>query len=112
PTNTTEGLVYGGEINSEDASIIVAPSDAIADICDSLVAVANDIDGVTATDNETDVDIAADTAQALVSFANLSEHYHVEDTTTVNSANLQADLNEILDEDGDWYGLALTINSA
>lgn len=111
PLNTTAGLVYPGEINGEDVSVTVAPSDTVALICDKLVIAATGIPGVTATDNTTHVTITG-AAGKIVSFANMSEFCKVEDTTVVNAANLQADLNAILDEDRNWYGLALTINSA
>lgn len=110
PANITEGLNYTGEINGEDASFSVPASASVALNCDALVLAATGIAGATATDNTTHVTVTG-AANKVVSFANLSKHYVVEDTTVVNAANLQADLNAILEDDSSWYGLALTINS-
>lgn len=112
PTNVTAGLEYFGTIAEEDFSFEVQPSDALLDICGDLATEVGAITGVTPTDNATDVDVATDTADTLVSYAGLTEHLAVEDTTTVVGADLQSDLDAILDEDPGWYGLSLTINSA
>lgn len=110
PTNVTAGLVYTGEINGEDAAVTVDPSDTVALIVDKVVAIAGPITNTNATDNTTSASVVAATPNTLLSFKGLSEHYKVEDITVVDGEDLQADLNEILDEDSDWYELLLTIN--
>lgn len=110
PTLTTTSLVYGGEINGEDASVTVDASDTVALVVDKIVTAATGIAGVTATDGTTHA-VLTGASNKLLSFKGLSEHYEVADVTTVNGANLQADLNEILDEDPAWYELLLTINT-
>lgn len=111
PTNTTAGLVYEGTINGEDVSVTVAPSDTVALICDKLVAAATGIPGVTATDSTTHVTFTGATDK-IVAFANMSPYYTIEDTTTINSGNMQADLAAINSENSDWYGVGTTVNSA
>lgn len=110
PTLTTTGLVYGGTINGEEIAPTVAPSDTVALVVDKIVADATGIAGVTATDATTHA-VVVGAANKLVSFKGLSEHYLVADVTDVDTEDLQADLNEILDEDPAWYELLLTINS-
>lgn len=112
PKKTTPGLIYSGAIAGTDFEVEVQPGDAIADIVDDLVADLTPITPIAVTDSSTHVTVAADNPATIISIANLSEHLWVEDTTTVNGANLQADLSEINDEDPEWYGLVLAINSA
>lgn len=111
PTNITEGLVYEGTIDGEDVSITVGAASSVALICDALVIAATGITGVTATDNTTHVTFTG-TAGKVIAFANMSEYYTLEDTTTVTGANVQTDLTAINNEDSDWYGVATTLNSA
>lgn len=111
PTNATAGLVYSGVLNSEDIPVTVAPSDTEALIVDKVVLAASGIPGATVTDGTTHAIVTGSTDKIL-SLANLSEYYTVLDATTINSANLQADLTAINNENSDWYGLILTINSA
>lgn len=112
PLNTTVGLEYFGTVDDVDISYVVQPSDTVALIVDGLVADIDPIADVTCTDATTHAVVASGTAGRIMSFFGLTEHLKVEDVTTVNGTNLQADLAAILDEDPEWYGLALAINSA
>lgn len=111
PTNATAGLVYSGVLNGEDIPVTVAPSDTAALIVDKVVLAATGIPGATVTDGTTHAIVTGST-DTILSLANLSEYYTVQDQTTITGANLQADLTAINNEDSDWYGLILTINSA
>lgn len=112
PTNTTVGLEYFGAVEGSDFSYVVQPSDTVALIVDGLVADIDPLSGVSATDATTHAVVTSATAGKIRSFFGLTEHLKVEDVTAVNGANLQADLDAIKDEDNEWYGLALAVNSA
>lgn len=112
PTNTTAGLTYSGTINGEAFSFDVQSGDTVGDICDDLVTAINGLTGVTCTDNATYVTVTADNSETIISVASMTEHLRLEDTTAVVSSDLAADLAAIQDEDSNWYGLVLEINSA
>lgn len=112
PTNFTEGLDYNGEIEDTEFSYVVQSGDAILDVNTGLVSEITAISDVTATDEGTHVQVVSDIAATILSFFGVNEHLHVEDVTAVVDADLQADLDAIKDEDNEWYGLALAVNSA
>lgn len=110
PIETTSGYVYSGTIDGVEWSVTVQPGDAVADICDDIVAAINALSpAVTAADGMTHVDVSADVAGTWFPFLFdvPRSALEIEDRTANPATTLQTDLDAILAEDSDWYGLAL-----
>jgi hypothetical protein len=80
PTVTTAGEITQIEVEAQEKSYTVQSGDAVADVCDGLVAALNAIPGVLATDNTTHVTVTPAyymTATVTVDVANNSEWYEI-----------------------------------
>ncbi len=112
PTNVTAGFRYVGDVDDVSIDFEVQPSDTVADICDDLVTDITAGSNSAVADNATHVTVTASNPGVIIPFRNLTEFLTVEDTTTFNATDFNADMAEINDEDPDWYGFALAVNSA
>ncbi len=114
PTLTTEGLVVGCTVVSPDGTETVVahtngPAETVATIVTALQVLFNAIADLTATDNVTDVGLAADNTGELFDFKTFRGGLTFNDLTA--DPGIAADLTAIEAEDDDWYGLVLDSNS-
>ncbi len=102
-------ITYNITIGGELATFTSDASPTVAEVCTGLTSAINALTGAfTATDNTTNVSVAADAAETEFAY---TEYNHnllgLTDITGTNSA-LAADLAAIVEEDDDWYALILT----
>jgi hypothetical protein len=110
PTVTTAGFVYSLTIDGTTVSVTVQSGDAVADICDDLVAAINATSvTMTATDGTTHVDLASDATGIAHTITGRTPELSVENRTA--DPGIAADLSAVELEDGDWYALLLDSNS-
>lgn len=107
PTDTTEGQIYSVTIGAETATFTVPAAATVAIICAGLESAINALTGAfTATDNTTEVSVAADVAGTLFGYSGINRQIlDFEDVTA--DPGVAADLNAIVAEDPAWYGLAV-----
>jgi hypothetical protein len=122
PTNTDEDFVYQFRIITPDGTSTLitytnGAAETVATIVTALTALITAITDLTATDNVTDVGVAADNAGELFDLREISgftvpvlgRGLDVADVTA--DPGIVADVTAIRTEDDDWYALILDSNS-
>ena len=108
PTDTTSGLNYAGTLGGQAYTYVVQPADTVALIVDGLVADLNGIvTGVTCTDSTTHA-VLTGPASVIATFTGIDELTVTDPGTT---PTLTDDLEAIIAEDNNWFGLLLDSNS-
>ena len=106
PTDTTEGLEYKVTIGGEEATYTVGSGDTVANIVTGLTSAINALTvAVTATDNTTEVSVAADSAGAFFEYEDRNRELDLQDVTS--DPGISSDLDDIETFDDDWYALLL-----
>lgn len=108
PTVTDAGFVYKAQAAGTDIEYEVQEGDAVKDIVEALAPLFDAVSGITATDDDTKVEIEADEGKTLPFW--VGKGLRMVDVTAAPS-DLLDDLAAIADEDDDWYGLVLVPSS-
>jgi Protein of unknown function (DUF3383) len=112
PKKTTQGLTYTWNIDGTAGTYDVPGAATTTTIATAIAALIDPLAGVSASAAGGVITVTAAATNTVIAVSGLSEHLWLKDTTTITAGNLTTDLNEILDEDDSWYGLALELNCA
>jgi hypothetical protein len=119
PSNTTEGYVYSFLMNGTEVTFTVGAAAAIDDVADGIAAAIEGTTGISGVvtavslptgTGGTHVEVTTDTAGSLIQYSAWDNAISFKDITS--DPGLEDDLDDIADEDSDFYGLLLDSNSA
>lgn len=104
PESVREGFAYRLTVKGTQVEYVAESGDTIADICTGLQTALDAIDGVTATDNQTDVDVEADEGTSL-DLEDVSRLLHISDES--EAADIATDLAQAAVDDPDFLCVLL-----
>ncbi len=108
PRVTTEGFIYEFTIDDTDITYTVLAGASVASICEALEPLVEAVTGITSTEDDTKV-IAVAAAGEFHSYS-VARGLDIFDATA--DPGIAGDLADIADEDDDFYGFAIDLNSA
>lgn len=111
PINTTEGFVHTLTLDGVEYEVTVQSGDAVEDIVDDFVTAMSAASDATITDGTTHGILTADTA-GVVHEISVGPGMVLLDDSTFTPDDLTEDLEAIVAEDGDFYGVLIDNQSA